>query len=147
MKETAGYFGSPVINQTGIPLVTNPLSWNFDFQRIGTYKITFFYCGSIDSTSVDIVTVPTLDGSNLINIARGEGEKREGKDSAGNDADGRGTDQKDPIALCCVAQVNSLGTKTIKLDHYSRSGNTPNTAECSLWNVVLEVEEIFNLQS
>ena len=146
MKEQAFYNGSPVINQTGNPLANTPVNWNFNFQRIGTYKITFSYAGSIDSTGADIVTVPSVDNQNLINITSGESERREGKDSAGNDADGRGTDQKDPISVVCIYQATSAGTKNVKLDHYARATNTPNTAECSLWNVIVEIEEVFNLQ-
>lgn len=144
MKEEAFYQGSPVINLVAnTELTINPFVWNFNFQRSGFYKVSFDLSCSIDSTNGDIVIVPEFDGNTIANIANGELARIEGKDSAGNNLDGRGTDQKRPIGKrSYIVEVTDLGSKEIRLSHWG----TQNGAEAAIWDVHLEIEEIFNPQ-
>lgn len=143
MLEHAYYKGSPVINLvSNTPLVTSPLFWDFNFQRIGHYEVSVSFCGSVDSTGTDLISKLLVDGTELANINNGETSRIEGKDSAGNDLDGRGTDQKRPIAKKYHVEISSTGIKQIKLDHFTNQ----NGVECALWDVSIKVEEIFNPQ-
>lgn len=141
MKEHLFYKGAPVVNTSANnDINATPLRGTFNFQRLGHYKITIKVSHSIDSTGADMVLLPTVDGQDLPNIFNGEMLRQEGKDSGGNNNDGRGTDQKNSTNGVYHYQNNSIGNKEILLDHFSQFNNV----EASLWDLFIEVEEIFD---
>ena len=140
MKEHFFYKGLPVINTNANNDINDtPLRATFNFQRTGNYKITVGASYSIDSTSGDIVVIPSIDNQRLPNIFNGEMLRKEGKDVAGNNNDGRGTDQKNRITAIYHYLNTTIGEKEILIDHFP----TQNRVEAALWDVFIEVEEIY----
>lgn len=139
MYEHFFYKGNPVINTIANNDINNtPLRRTFNFQRTGNYKITIKASHSVDSTGADMVLLPSIDGFRLPDIFGGEMIRQEGKDSAGNNNDGRGTDQKNTSNGVYHYFATTIGDKEILLDHYCNIDGV----EASVWDVFIEVEEI-----
>lgn len=110
-----------------------------DIQRKGLYKITISFSHSVDDTRYDIVVSANIAGKKLTDIARGEILRKEGKDSAGNDSDGRGTDQKEGFTMVYFMEINQIGNHPIELFFNSSKYKV----EASMWDASIEIEETF----
>lgn len=142
MKEQGFYRGNPIVNtNSNNPSGNQNLEFDFEFQRLGDYMFTIKANESIDTTSSDIVIRPLIDGQTVTTRVNGEILRREGKEVQGNDNDGRGTDQKNQMGNTYYYNNTSIGTKTIRIDHYPTDGDT---IEASIWDVFIEIEEIFD---
>ena len=127
------------INTTTTPLVK--FSQSINFQRVGLYSFDFSFAWSYDSTTNDFVANLTVGGNELANIFNGELVRQEPKDSAGNNGDGRGTDQKQVISNKLFFNVTTIGQQDVVLTFRATGGGI----EASMWDAQVTIEEEFGV--
>lgn len=147
LKYTDGHFTpamKKIIESTSLEINTStqPLSKInevVNIQRTGRYSVTIKMNWSLDATNSDIEVLASFGGQNLTSSAGGRVYKKEGKDAAGNDGDGRGTSQSDSFCQTYYVDINLIGETNILLQFMPEA----NGVEASIWDASMTIEEIF----
>jgi len=134
-----------VVNTTTNLAAGVVISQAFNFQRIGWYSFDLNTNYSGDATGNDaqiqlaIQTGATI--TPLTVISDGLILKLEQKDAAGNDGDGRGTNQKNLASGKYFLFVNTIGPRTVLM----RINSQTNAVETATWEASIKVEEEFGI--
>lgn len=119
----------------------NIINQDLDFEKTGKYSIDISFNYSIDSTNADFISQLLIDNQSISPINSNELIRVEGKDSAGNDLDGRGTDQKNTAYVRYILDVQSIGFKNIKFNIMP----SRNSTEASIWNLNINIKKQNNI--
>lgn len=130
---------TPKENTSTLPL--NMISTPITFQRAGVYMFEIHSSYSLDSTGQRFISRASLDGVFMANIANGQMINVEGKESGGNDGDGRGTSVKDTFSRRYYVNVPFAGSFPFVVDFNCNS----NGVEAYMWDTTVIVEEVFNI--
>lgn len=127
--------------QTGNNDYQVKFSVGLNIQRTGLYSFDLKTGGSMNVTTTDLVGRLTLDGVTLATITNGQIFQVEFKDSAGNDNDGRGTDQKNNLGNRLFANITTIGVKNLTFEFTASTTND----SASIFDASCVVEEEFQI--
>jgi len=117
------------------------INQNVDFQRLGIYSIQVSFTASLNTGAQDFISRISINGTQLPNITTNEMVRVEPKDVAGDDGDGRRTNQKVTHSQKYFYTVVSTGNKPVIL---SFAASTANDA-AAMWDAEITIEEEFNI--
>lgn len=129
------------IVQTGNNDYQTKFSVDLNIQRTGDYSFDLKTGGSMNTTTTDLQGRITLDGVTLATITNGQMFIVEFKDSAANDGDGRGTNQKGNLGNRLFANISTIGTHTLVFEF---TGSTTNDS-AAIFDCSCIVEEEFQI--
>ena len=131
---------SLVVN-TNSSVDLSKINTSFNFQRTGTYSITVNFSYSYNRGNTDFIANLEFDGFLLGNVGNGEILTVEPKDSAGNEFDGRGTNQKLNFSQTYYVDIFTIGNKNINLTFKPQQNNVA----AAMWDTSIIIEEQFGI--